>query len=124
MLPWHELVPSGVGDPFIGKDLVPADAGDGKSYITAAASPVGTWLLAYVPPTGTDSRAFGVDMTAMAGSARARWYNPTSSAFESISSAIPNVGTRQFRTPGNNGTGTNDWLLVLNLANSSIPGTS
>jgi hypothetical protein len=119
MLPWYELVPSGGAAPFIGKDLVPTGGGDGLSYIAAAASPAGTWLLAYVPPTGTDSKTFSIDMTAMRSSTHARWYNPTSGAFASISSSIPNVGRQQFRTPGNNGSGTNDWLLVLNLAQAS-----
>ena len=115
-IPWHQLVPSGLAGM---KTLVTAGGGGGVTatdYIAAAATSNGSTLLAYVPPTGTSSRSFTVDMTALSASARARWFNPTNGNYTDIASAIPNTGTRQFTTPGNNGTSANDWLLVVDTA--------
>jgi hypothetical protein len=45
---------------------------------------------------------------------QARWYNPTSGAYSAVSgSPFPNTGSQSLSTPGNNGTGTSDWALVL-----------
>ena len=55
-------------------------------------------------------------MTELGGSASGRWYNPTSGQYTTIAgSPFANTGSRTFTTPGNNGTGTNDWLLVLEV---------
>jgi|GEM_PF-971039 len=116
-LPWYKLVPSGLGM----RALVTAGGGmfGGSDYVTAAAMSDGKVLLAYVPPTGTAARSITVDMVAMSGSARARWFNPTSGAYTSISSSLPNTGTQQFTTPGNNGAGSNDWVLVLDVVSTT-----
>ena len=111
-VPWWNLVPSGQNGM---KRLVTAGGGfyGSTAYVTSAATRDGSTLLAYVPSTGTGTRTVTVDMTALSGSARGRWYNPTNGAYTNIATSIPNIGTRQFTTPGNNGTGANDWVLVL-----------
>jgi hypothetical protein len=111
-LPWWNLVPSNTGGM---KRIVVAGGGffGGSSYVTAAATPDGSAMVAYVPPTGTGVRTITVDMSVMGGATRARWFNPTSGSYVAIATSLPNSGTRQFTTPGNNGTGSNDWVLVL-----------
>ena len=61
-------------------------------------------------------------MSAMSSPARARWYNPTSGVYSLIGTNFANSGTRQFTTPGDNGTGTNDWVLQFDLpADTTAP---
>jgi len=117
---WHQLVPSGLAGM---KTLITAGNGGigNSSYVAAAATPTGTVLVAYASPTGTASRSFTVDMTAMGASSRARWFNPTNGSYTDIASSLPNSGTHQFSTPGDNGTSNNDWVLVLDTGNSVSP---
>ena len=67
-------------------------------------------------PEGAAPRTFAVDLAALRGPARARWFNPTSGAYTEIGAGLPNTGPRSFTTPGDNGTGAADWVLVLDVA--------
>lgn len=113
---WHNLVPDqdhtvvtgGYGT--FGVD----DNTAGGDYVTAARTGDGSLVMAYMPSTGTESRTITVNMTSLSGAANARWYNPTSGKFSGIAgSPLANSGSREFTTPGDNGTGANDWVLVL-----------
>ncbi len=122
-LPWWDLRPSGLGPGYAGRRLITAGAGTWGSQdaAVAAATPDGSWLLAYVPGTsgGTAPSSVTVDLRALAGPARARWWNPGSGAYTELTGgrrALPNSGTRAFTTPGANGAGANDWVLVLDAA--------
>lgn len=113
---WHELVPdqahSAVTAGFgtFGED----DRTPGGDYVTAASSGDGSLIMAYLPSTGTTPRTITVDMTKLGDAAQAHWYNPTNGTYTSIDgSPLSNSGSRDFTTPGDNGTGTNDWVLVL-----------
>jgi Protein of unknown function (DUF4038)/Putative collagen-binding domain of a collagenase len=110
---WYDLVPSGQGGM---KNLVTAGGGSGggsnATAVSASATPDGTLLIAYVPPAHTGSVT--IDMTALSGSVTARWFDPTRGTYTAISgSPFANTGTRAFTTPGNNGAGQADWVLVL-----------
>ena len=119
-LPWHTLVPSNLGT-LAGTVLVPgADIATGGD-VAAAASPAA--LVAYLPSTGTAARTISVTMSVLSGPARARWFNPTSGAYTDLTGgaySLPNSGTHAFTTPGNNSTGTNDWVLVIDTSSSSV----
>ncbi|MBM4085600.1 MAG: DUF4038 domain-containing protein, partial [Planctomycetes bacterium] len=113
---WHNLVPdqnhtvvtSGYGT--FGVD----DLTIGGDYVTAARTGDGTLVMAYVPSTETDTRSITVNMARLSGKATARWFNPTTGTYTAINGApLANSGSREFTTPGDNGTGTNDWVLVL-----------
>jgi len=113
-IPWYNLVPSGLGGM---RTLITSGGGSSVSstdYVTAAATPQGTLLVAYIPPA--HSGAITVDMAAMGGPVRARWFDPTSGAYTNIGSALPNSGSRSFTTPGNNSVGKTDWVLVLDMS--------
>jgi chitodextrinase len=56
-------------------------------------------------------------MTAMSTTTRARWFDPTSGNYTTISgSPFPATGTRSFAPPGANSAGQGDWVLVLDLS--------
>ncbi len=114
-LPWYELAPSEAGGM---KKLVTAGGGNYEQldYVTAAASADGKVLLAYVPPTAKGSRSISIDMTALSGAARGRWFDPASGGFVEVpENPFPNAGSRRFETPGKNSSGATDWVLVLQV---------
>jgi hypothetical protein len=125
-LPWWQMRPSGAAAPFAGRDLIVAGAGSGDSQITASITSTGSHLIAYVPPTGTETRTFSVDLRSMAGNARARWWNPTTGTYLGIGAntyAFSNtLAAQSFTTSGDNGTGTNDWILLLDTAAGGTTG--
>jgi hypothetical protein len=107
-LPWHRLVP----------DPTPASLPRGREPDTATALTARTadrrLAVTYIPSTGTRTRALTVDLGRFPGPVTARWQNPVGGRSRAAAHGpLPNRGTRTFRTPGDNGTGTNDWLLVL-----------
>lgn len=107
----HAVVTKGYG--AFGKDDRTADA----DYVTAARTGDGRLVMAYVPSTGTGTRTITVNMAKLSRAAQARWYNPTDGKYLAIDgSPFANSGLREFTTPGDNGTGTNDWVLVLEAA--------
>ena len=81
-------------------------------YVPAARTDDGKLVMAYIP----DRRTITVDMSKLAGATKARWYDPANGTFRAIDgSPLPNRGSHQFQTPGNNsdGPGNEDWVLVL-----------
>jgi hypothetical protein len=109
-LSWFKLAPSGLGGM---RTLITSGNSStaSSSYIAAAAAADGTLLVAYNPPKRTG--AFSVDMGAMSGPARARWFDPTTATYRDAGSGLANSGSRSFTPPGKNGGGENDWVLVL-----------
>lgn len=105
---WFDLVPD--------QDHKLVTAGYGKfgafDYVAAARTPDGRLAMAYVP----DKRTITIDLGALAGPTAARWYDPASGKFREVPrSPLPNRGTRELTTPGDNadGPGNADWVLVL-----------
>jgi hypothetical protein len=61
-------------------------------------------------------------MKKMAGSATARWYDPSRGTYLPIQdSPFPNSKSRDFRPPAKNGDGDEDWILVLETIPSDRP---
>jgi len=104
---WQSLVPSGLSGM---RTLVTSTTS--SDHVVAAAAPDGTVLLAYVPPTGTSAVSLTVDMSGNTAT-RSRWYDPSTGAYTLDSTSLPGTGSRTFTTPGANGSGANDWVLVL-----------
>jgi hypothetical protein len=122
-MPWWELQPSGTDAGFAGIQLVPAGGGTwGKpDYITAALTAGHDWLLAYVPVMQRGERTFSVDMSALNGPIRARWFDPATGNYLAVSDGheYANSGVQEFTTPGIRGDGTDDWLLVLDSSGTA-----
>ena len=106
---WYELVPSGLGD--VSNLIAGGSSPDSSTYVAAAATPDGTLMVAYVPPAHVGSIV--VDMAAMSGSTRARWFDPTSGAFRDIAIGLAPTGLRSFLPPGRNSANETDWVLLL-----------
>jgi hypothetical protein len=120
---WHRLVPSQLAGT---KKLVTSCNGapGAANYVPAAGTADGSLLLAYVPASvEARTQSLTIDMTAMGGPTRARWWNPTSGGYTEIGNSLANTGTREFTTPGDNSTGANDWLLVLTWGSAPHPGS-
>jgi len=100
----HKVVIAGFGD--FGQ----------PDYVTTARTTDGTQVLSYIPSTGTDRRELSVDLAQLAGKVTAHWFNPVDGRYIHIpGSPFPDTGIQVFTTPGDNGTGTNDWLLLLEV---------
>lgn len=108
--PWQALVPDW-------KDaVVTAGKGRGTATVTTAATPDHKLAMIYIPSTGHDARELAVDLSRFAGPVTGSWYNPTDGRSTPASEKpLPSTGTHRYRTPGDNGTKTNDWLLILEV---------
>ncbi|HYU15937.1 MAG TPA: DUF4038 domain-containing protein [Candidatus Acidoferrum sp.] len=108
---WWELVPSGLAGM---RNLVTSGGNSpgGTDYVAAAANPAGTLLVAYIPPDHSGS--ITVDMTALSASGLARWFDPSTGAYTEVGN-VANVGTHTFTPPGNNGSGSSDWVLLIEV---------
>ena len=116
---WNKLVPSGLNGM---RTLITAGGGASPSaadYVAASAAVDGKLLVAYIPPA--HAGPITVDMGAMSGLARARWFDPTSGDYSSIGSGFTNAGPREFLPPGANNSGYTDWVLVLDVPDSTKP---
>ncbi len=107
-LPWHQLRPE--------ENHSIVTLGYGKDVATAlTAQTVDRRLsVTYVPSIGTERRELIVDSSRFAGPVSVRWRNPTIAGVTPAEvSVLPNEGTHRLLTPGDNGTGANDWVLLL-----------
>ncbi|MGO8930464.1 MAG: DUF4038 domain-containing protein [Limisphaerales bacterium] len=86
-------------------------------YVATARTSDGILALSYLPATSTSNRELTVDLSQLAGPVTAHWFNPTDGSLTPVpGSPFANSGLRQLKSLGNNGTGANDWLLVLETA--------
>jgi hypothetical protein len=109
-LRWYDLVPDR------NHTLITNGYGSWGStnFVTAASTPDGRLAIAYIPSTGSRRRTFTAQMGSFSGPVTVRWYNPTRGAFVAVEeSPFANRGLRDFETPGDNGTGQNDWAVVF-----------
>jgi hypothetical protein len=107
-LPWHQLAPEENHSM-----VIEGYGGDVTTALTAL-TPDGKLSVSYIPSTGGGARELTVAFGRFAGPVRARWYNPTNGRFIAANgSPFVNRATIRIRTPGDNGTGANDWVLVL-----------
>jgi hypothetical protein len=108
--PWHRLVPEA------DHTIVTDGYGRGESTALTAQTDDRRLSITYVPSTGTGPRTLTVSLGQFAGPVKARWYNPTDGRYAEVDDT-PRADreARVFRTPGDNGTQTNDWLLILEV---------
>jgi hypothetical protein len=100
----HSVVTAGYGTMLASGNV------DDSSYVTAARTPDGALVMAYMPASVTVT----VDMSKLRGAARAQFYDPSAGTYAPVAgSPLPNKGTRTFTTPGPNRDGDGDWVLLL-----------
>jgi chitodextrinase len=110
--PWYNLIPDQDHTVVTAGYGTYSDSGSlgASDYLTAARTPDGAWIMAYMPTR----RTITVDMSKLGSMADASWYDPTNGAWSTISgSPFPNSGSRAFSPTGNNSDGDGDWVLVL-----------
>jgi chitodextrinase len=92
-----------------------------SNYMTTAYLPDGSLVMAYVPTI----RTFTVQMTQLAGTVTAQWFDPTNGTYTTVpGSPFPNTQSQTFTTPGNNSAGDSDWILLLTAStNDTTPPT-
>ena len=108
----HKVVTAGYGAYISGGAAHSSISSN--DYASVAATPNGRLVLAYVPT----QRTVTVDMTKLSGRVTARWYDPTSGIYQTVTgSPFQNVGSKNFATPGVNSEGpaSTDWVLVLEV---------
>lgn len=109
-LPWQRL------EPEQSHAVVTDGYGDGTATALTACTADGRLSVTYIPSTGTASRTLRVNLQHFSRPIGARWYNPADGTWKQIPvDPLPDQGAHRFRTPGDNGTGTSDWLLVLEV---------
>jgi hypothetical protein len=107
-LPWGRLVPER------DHSLVIDGISSGNATAITASTTDTKLVVTYIPSTGLEPRSLTVRLRTSSGPWTARWFNPTDGRYSSID-VKPRSGRDElvFQTPGDNGTGTNDWLLIL-----------
>jgi hypothetical protein len=66
------------------------------------------------------STTLTVNMTKFSKAVAARWFDPSKGIYQVINgSPFSNTGTQNFTSPGVNGAGANDWVLVLSTASTA-----
>jgi hypothetical protein len=115
-LRWYDLVPDQKHETVVdGYGTLGS-----TDYVTAAHTPDGALVVAYIPATGVQRRTLRVNMAGFPRRVRALWYNPTRGAYTFASPGLlDNTGVRNFTTPGHNGAGANDWVLLLKAQDAS-----
>ena len=109
-LPWHRL------EPEKNHEVVTDGYGDGVATALTVRTADKRLSVTYIPSTGTESRKLTVDLKQFPLPIGARWYNPAVGAWKHIQvPSLTNRGSHPFITPGDNGTKTNDWLLVIEV---------
>jgi hypothetical protein len=96
--------------PDVSNRLVTAGIGSNATRVAAGLAADDSVALVYVPTTRTITVALGQ----LSGPrVRARWYDPTSGAYTTVSGSPFATSTRTFTTPTRNSAGDPDWVLVL-----------
>ncbi|MEO8353721.1 MAG: DUF4038 domain-containing protein [Chthoniobacteraceae bacterium] len=107
-LPWQDLVPD-ERNAFLTGGM-----GEGTATALASKTRDGQLAVVYAPSTGTQVRELTIALGALTPPASARWWNPTDGTSRPAhDGALPGQGAHTFRTPGDNGTQTNDWVLWI-----------
>jgi hypothetical protein len=107
-LAWHRL------EPERNHEIVTAGYGQGIATALTARTADKRLAVIYIPSTGIESRSITVDLARFSGPVTACWYNPTNGR-RTVNNAtpLPNRDSHPFRTPGDNGSKSNDWVLLL-----------
>jgi Protein of unknown function (DUF4038)/Putative collagen-binding domain of a collagenase len=100
----HGIVTAGYGNLTSGGDVGSSD------YVTTAATRDGKLAMSYLPAGGTVT----VDTARLARPVRAQWFDPTKGTYSPVpGSPFAKAARVRFPSPGKNGDGDQDWVLVM-----------
>ena len=104
---WTELAPDRDGT------LVASQGPSGPAPV-AASTADGRLTVVYIPANGGTRIDLTLNLHLLAGTLTARWFNPAQDGpLREEGSVIINADGQRLATPGDNGAGANDWVLVL-----------
>jgi len=117
-LSWHRLMPD-----YKNSVIVDGYGTFGKSdYVTTAALSNGSLSVSYIPPTGTESRDITVDLAWFVDPIKLDWINPaTGEKQPAVEQTLSKSVRYVLSTPGDNGDGANDWLLIIQHKKQELP---
>lgn len=108
--PWYDLVPD------IDGKMVTEGGGSGITHVTAAHTPDHRLAILYVPADDQPSRELTLDLSHFPGPATVTWFNPAKDVEPvSVKGTLAPAADQKVQTPGANGAGANDWVLVLEV---------
>ena len=100
---------TGSSPPGYGKFTSGGNVGS-SDYVTTAATRDGKLAISYLPTGGTVT----VDTGRLARPVTAQWFDPTKGTYSPVpGSPFAKAAKVRITTPGNNGDGDRDWVLVL-----------
>lgn len=99
---YHKWVTKGYGTYYKGTDS------GGDDYVTTAYTPDGKLLMAYLPEGGS----LTVNLSKFNGDVKAQWFDPTNGSYTDAG-RFNNSGSVSISSPGSNGDGDRDWVLVM-----------
>lgn len=111
-IPWYRLVPDTRHNIVVSGYGAFATTGNpgSSNYVTVAATADRRLALAYLP----DGGSITVNMPSLTAGVHASWFDPTTGKSHAARSDVgAQTGWRSFKSPGRNGDGDSDWLLVL-----------
>lgn len=107
-VPWFDLVPDAK------HALLKGGLGTSPSTALAARTRDGKTAVVYAPSTGVEVRVIKLDLSSFKPPVAAQWFSPATGKSATVNGApLPASESVQLRSPGNNGAGANDWLLLL-----------
>jgi len=105
----HDIVTAGFGT-FNARGSIASDP-----YVTAAATSSGDLMVAYLPT----AQPITIDMSQLPRVNRARWYDPTNGTFQDANEELAiDHSQRRFTPPPRHASSHDDWILVLDKAQS------
>ena len=110
-LDWYDLVPDQQHKIVVAGYSVRAGAAsiNDDGYASAAATPDGRLLIAYLPAI----RPLTVDLSKLAPGVVAHWFDPTSGAVQAATGEPASGSSFSYTPPGQNSAGASDWVLVV-----------
>jgi hypothetical protein len=104
---WAEITPD------LDDSMATASSGSRPAPVSAH-TPDGRLAIIYIPADAHQPRDVTLYLHALASALKAKWINPArDDAPTDERSVTTNVDAQRLRLPGDNGTGANDWVLVV-----------
>jgi hypothetical protein len=105
---WQDLIPD------TRDALIKSGAGENAARAVAARGPDGSFAILYIPDNGGGPRELTLNLSSFPSSMKAQWIDPSKDATPiQHPNLLLNQGRQQLRTPGENGGGAGDWVLLL-----------
>ena len=93
-----------------------------STYATNGCISDGTLCVTYTPGASS-SRSLTYNLARFANSVVVKWYDPSNGSATAAGTFPTSTGSHTFTTPGTNGDGNQDWVLVLDATSGTGPTT-